>query len=271
MVQKERDVKNAARREHLAQQDRKTKSKAKLSRRLATKKAEAADKTGELRRERLAQNIPRTVENTREWVGGQDDDDDAAEDESDPEAGPSGLRNLEDIEDGDDGNAAGKQEQGDKRTRPVRIKKDGLDENGDGELVLDMAGLEDIFQPQDPNQPPKPILLTTSPRPHGPTYAFLNELQSLLGGKRYAEIFPRKNSRFELSKVCKWAVKRGYGAIIVVGEDLHGNPGTTRMSHSCLFHSLTLSHRSSDDDDFSAPSWPVCTLPPNEHCTSPSD
>lgn len=223
MVQVERDVKNAARREHLAQQDRKTKSKAKLSRRLATKKAEAADKTGELRKERLALNVPRTVENTREWVGGRDDE---AEDESDPEAGPSSLRNLEDIEGADeDEDDAVKKDQGDKRTRPVKIKNDGLDENGDGELVLDMAGLEDIFKPQDPNQPPKPILLTTSPRPHGPTYAFLNELQSLLGGKKYAEIFPRKNSRFELSKVCKWAVKRGYGAIIVVGEDLHGNPG----------------------------------------------
>lgn len=227
MVQVERDVKNAARREHLAQQDRKTKSKAKLSRRLATKKAEAADKTGELRRERLAANVPRTVENTREWVGGQDDE---AEDESDPEAGPSSLRNLEDIEDGEEDIEGVRKDQGDKRTRPVKIKNDALDENGDGELVLDMAGLEDIFKPQDPNQPPKPILLTTSPRPHGPTYAFLNELQSLLGGKKYAEIFPRKNSRFELSKVCKWAVKRGYGAIIVVGEDLQGGPGKQTAS-----------------------------------------
>lgn len=235
MVQRDPEVRNAARREHLAQQDRKTKSKAKLSRRLATKKAEAADKTGELRRERLAKNIPRTVDNTREWVGGDDDEED---DESDPEAGPSSLRNLEDVE--DDELAAGsssKKEQGDKRTRPVKIKNDGLDENGDGELVLDMAGLEDIFKPQDPNAPPKPILLTTSPRPHGPTYDFLNELQSLLGGKRYAEIFPRKNSRFELSKVCKWAVKRGYGAIIVVGEDLHGLPGMYALSSAASCNS----------------------------------
>lgn len=223
MVQREREVRNAARREYLAQQDRKTKAKAKLARRLATKKAEAEDKTGELRRERRAKNIPRTVDNTREWVGGEDD-----EEESEPEAGLSNLGQLEDTEDADTADAASRKEQGDKRTRPVRIKNDGLDENGDGELVLDMAGLEDIFKPQDPNQPPKPILLTTSPRPHGPTYAFLGELQSLLGGKRYAEIFPRKNSRFELSKVCKWAVKRGYGAIIVVGEDLHGEPGESR-------------------------------------------
>ncbi|KAK9893292.1 Brix-domain-containing protein [Cystobasidium minutum MCA 4210] len=233
MVQREREVRNAARREHLAQQDRKTKAKAKLSKRLATKKAEAQDKTGELRRERLAKNIPRTVDNTREWVGGDDDEDEENSDDADPEAGPSSLRNLEDVEDdeeGDAGESSRKKEQGDKRTRPVKIKNDGLDENGDGELVLDMAGLEDIFKPQDPNEPPKPILLTTSPRPHGRTYDFLNELQSLLGGKRYAEIFPRKNSRFELSKVCKWAAKRGYGAIIVVGEDLHGEPATMTIS-----------------------------------------
>lgn len=239
MVLRDRDVRNAARREHLAQQDRKTKSKAKLARRLATKKAEAEDKTGELKRERLANNAPRTVDNTREWIGGafaeaangngDDDDNDDDDDEDIDEtliAGPSGTSNS---------NAA-IVDQGDKRTRPVQIKSGGSGEDGDGELVLDMAGLEDLFKPQDPTQPPRPILLTTSPRPHGPTYAFLTELQSLLGGKRYAEIFPRKNSRFELSKVCKWAVKRGYGAIIVVGEDLHGGPG--RFISSALIRSM---------------------------------
>lgn len=261
MVQRDREVKNAARREWLAQQDRKTKSKAKLNRRLATKKAEREDATGELRRQRLATNVPRTIENTREWVGGgpsapayqnkrrkaerDDDDEDEDEDEDDE---------SDDEEDdgfgseGEEGGPSDRQQQqnddkdtGDARLRPVQVKAGT--ENSE-ELVLDMAGLEDLFpadpeyeqpQGQDPEAstsampqgppPHKPILLTTSPRPHGPTYAFLNELQSLLGGKRYAQVVPRKNKRFELSRVVKWATKRGYGAIIVVGEDLHGEPG----------------------------------------------
>merc|ERR1711939_82220 len=265
MVQRDREVKNAARREWLAQQDRKTKAKAKLNRRLATKKAEREDATGELKRQRLADNIPRTIENTREWVGGgpsappyrrkasqRDDDDEEEEDDEDDEESDDGF--------GSEGEGEGEgtsdrqqpedKDTGDARLRPVQVKAGT--ENSQ-ELVLDMAGLEDLFpaepeyeqqqQPtegQDPEAstsampqgppPHKPILLTTSPRPHGPTYAFLNELQSLLGGKRYAQVVPRKNKRFELSRVVKWATKRGYGAIIVVGEDLHGEPATLTLS-----------------------------------------
>lgn len=219
MVERDRAIKNAARREHLSQQSAKSKSKAKLSRRLEIKKAEAADATGELKRKRLAENVPRTIERTKEWVGG-----DGAE------------------LDGEDEDAAkdGQEDKGDARTRPVRIKSSTANgaNNGEGEgdIELDMAGLEDLFAPlqneEDPNHPPRgPILLTTSPRPHGPTYAFLNELQSLLGGKKYAEVLPRKNARFELSRVVKWAKKRGYSAIMVVGEDLKGEPGES--VHAC--------------------------------------
>ena len=213
MVERDRAIKNAARREHLSQQSAKSKSKAKLSRRLEIKKAEAADATGELKRKRLAENVPRTIERTKEWVGGEG----AAEDGEDGEDAATGEDGQEDM--------------GDARTRPVRIKsstaKGGA---GEGNIELDMAGLEDLFAPlqneEDPDHPPRgPILLTTSPRPHGPTYAFLNELQSLLGGKKYAEVLPRKNARFELSRVVKWAKKRGYSAIMVVGEDLKGEPG----------------------------------------------
>ena len=228
MVIRDREIKNAARREHLSQQSAKTKSKAKLSRRLEIKKAEAADSTGELKRKRLEENVPRTIEGTREWVGGSEQ-----------------LN--------EDSNA---QEGGDARTRPVRIKAAAASSataggGGDnGEIELDMAGLEDLFNSPAGNgdadhQARGPILLTTSPRPHGPTYAFLNELQSLLGGKKYAEVLPRKNARFELSRVVKWAKKRGYSAIMVVGEDLKGEPGERASGASeraclCIVHISTM-------------------------------
>lgn len=183
MVVRDRDIKNAARREHLSQQSAKSKSKAKLSRRLEIKRAEAADSTGELKRIRLEQNVPRTIEGTREWDHGGSED---------------------------------------ARVQPVKLTS-GTEE-GDSEIQLDMAGLESLFIHQEEGER-GPILLTTSPRPHGPTYAFLSELQSLLGGKQYAEVLPRKNARFELSRVGKWAKRRGYSGIVVVGEDNRGEPG----------------------------------------------
>lgn len=278
MVQRDREVKNAARREYLAQQERKAKAKAKLNRRLATKKAEREDETGELRRQRLAQNVPRTIENTREWVGGgpsaapyvnkrrkteqRGEGSDEGEDDEDEDDEDDGFRSEGEGGQGDqDKQDPQEKDAGDARLRPVQVK---VGTENSEELVLDMAGLEDLF-PQDDDEataaaeyghggqegeagpssrplgpsPHKPILLTTSPRPHGPTYAFLNELQSLLGGKRYAEVLPRKNKRFELSRVVKWATKRGYGAIIVVGEDLHGEPGACvavygRLCKGCI-------------------------------------
>ena len=215
MVQRDREVRNAARREYVAQQGKKSKAKSKLSRRMALKKAEKEDSTGELKRQRLAQNIPRTIENTKEWVGGIEPAEEVDERDS----------NDYERNDGDD-----------PRTRPVRVKSGGGDDGED--VVLDMAGLEDLFPEQDQPEAStselqssqKPILLTTSPRPHGPTYAFLKEFQSLLGGNKYAHIVPRKNARFDLSKICRWAAKRGYGAILVFGEDLHGSPGKTLVS-----------------------------------------
>ena len=268
MVQRDREVRNAARREYLHQQSSKDKRKAKLQRRMDTKKAERDDKTGELKRQRLAVNVPRTIENTREWIGGavkeddggqaesasddsqggeednDDGDDDGSDDDDDAvdifgeeddiaETSQQGAkRSLSDhargkakatSQDNDDGAA----DEGDARTRPVRIKAGADPENGD-DFVLDMAGLETLFPESFNNADPtiqKPILLTTFPRPHNRTYLFLQEFASLLGGKKHAHFFPRKHARFELSKVCRWAAKRDYGAIVVVGEDQHDEPG----------------------------------------------
>lgn len=217
--------------------DKHAKSAAKLKRRMAQRKAETANPA--LKVERLAKNVPRTVENSKTWVG-MDEEGDIL----------------------------------DPRTVPVKVLQDAET----GEYKLDMAGLEDLFPEEDqltlgpgvskkpasaqshtdtpaaePTQPEAststlpadveddlasilsleqgPVLITTAPRPSKPTFAFLDELQSLFGGKKYAHIVPRANARFQLSKVCAWAAKRGYRALLVVGED-HKNPSKAHASES---------------------------------------
>jgi ribosome production factor 1 len=214
-------IKNKAVRSTLYQRERKDKTQAKLARRLALREAEQAEPA--LRTERLAANVPRTVENTREWVG----------------AGFIGRPGSQAV---------------DRRAMPVELVDDG-----EGGQRLDLAGLEDLFpdeeplrmlptdaEPSEPAQPEastsattlddvdeKPgrgrVLITTAPKPAEDTLAFLGDLENLLGGPDFAQIVPRKTTRFVLSKVTRWAAKRGYSAIVVVGEDLK-RPATVTIS-----------------------------------------
>lgn len=73
---------------------------------------------------------------------------------------------------------------------------------------------------------PEPkVLITTSPgKPPAPfTKTFLDDLQALLGGKKRADVVPRRSPKFEMGRVARWARGRGYGCIMVVGED-HAKP-----------------------------------------------
>ncbi|GAA5827222.1 hypothetical protein JCM11251_001177 [Rhodosporidiobolus azoricus] len=167
------------------------KKQAKLKKRLARKEAEARGETVE-------RGIPRTIENTREWLG---DDDEYA----------------------------------DARTRPAPVTVN--EETGD--VHVDMGTLSNLFpsapapEPNASGQPrPEPkVLITTSPgKPPAPfVKQFLEDFQALLGGKTRADVVPRRSPKFELSKVARWARKRGYGAIAVVGED-HAKPTSLTMS-----------------------------------------
>lgn len=197
---------------------------------MAQKKAEAANPA--LKKERLEQNVPRTVENSKTWVGMNEDG-----------------------------------EVMDPRTIPVKV----LQDEATGDYKLDMAGLEDLFpdeegltlgpgakaaEQEEQEQPEAstsalpaeepiaqllsgqgPVLITTAPRPCKATFSFLEELQSLFGGKKYAHIVPRRDARFQLSKVCAWAAKRGYRALLVIGED-HKKPSQSLLM--TLHPSLTL-------------------------------
>lgn len=209
-------IKNKAVRSTLYAREKKDKTSAKLSRRLAQRQAELANPA--LKAERLATNVPRTIENTREWVG----------------EGFKGQR--------------GAVETVDRRAMPVQLVDDG-----EGGQRLDLAGLEDLFPDEEPlrmlpTEAPQPeastsavpldaeekpgggrVLLTTAPKPAEETLLLLADLQNMLGGVNFAQIVPRKTTRFVLSKVTRWAAKRGYSAIIVVGEDLK-KPATLTVS-----------------------------------------
>lgn len=128
-----------------------------------------------------------------------------------------------------------------------------LVDDGEGGQRLDLAGLEDLFPDEEPlrmlpTEAPQPeastsavpldaeekpgggrVLLTTAPKPAEDTLLLLADLQNMLGGVNFAQIVPRKTTRFVLSKVTRWAAKRGYSAIIVVGEDLK-KPATLTVS-----------------------------------------
>jgi len=196
-------IQNKMKRSAVFQTAKREKAKAKLQKRLAQRKAEALDPA--LREERLKKNIPRTVENSKTWVG------------------------LD-----RDGNVV------DRRTVPVQLLPTGGED-----MQLDMAGLESLFPDeqamhfaptastskqaiqnvQSPilRESNDKILITTSPKPSKDIFPFLKEVQSLFGGNQYVDIIPRKNARFQLSKVCKWANQRGYNALVIIGED-HKHP-----------------------------------------------
>jgi ribosome production factor 1 len=69
----------------------------------------------------------------------------------------------------------------------------------------------------DPSIAPK-ILITTSPKASKNTYDLCDELVGLFPG---AEFIRRKKGKgYEIGVIAGWAVKREYGAMIVVNEDM---------------------------------------------------
>ena len=80
-------------------------------------------------------------------------------------------------------------------------------------------------EPTIPQPPPK-IMITTSPSPCKLTYQFCDELTNVFPG---GEFFKRPRGKgFELGRLARWGIKRGFGAVIVVNED-HKAPSTSLL------------------------------------------
>lgn len=123
-----------------------------------------------------------------------EDGDDEEEEEEDAEAKPSAKGKGKAVEEGDE--------------------EEGGDEAEEGAEEEAEAAEE---QPAPiPTGPPR-ILITTSPGPSKPTYAFCDDLKSIFPG---GEFFKRPKGRgFELGRVARWGAKRGFQAVVIVNED----------------------------------------------------
>jgi ribosome production factor 1 len=110
---------------------------------------------------------------------------------------------------------------------PSTIKPPSAGPSGD-DAEGDQAEEEEEQQEQEillPQPPPK-IMITTSPSPCKLTYQFCDELKNVFPG---GEFFKRPRGKgFELGRLARWGIKRGFGAVIVVNED-HKAPSTSLL------------------------------------------
>ncbi|KAI0923897.1 hypothetical protein AcV5_009311 [Taiwanofungus camphoratus] len=187
-------IKNKVKREEVAGKQRKQKRQDKLQRRLAQAKAEANDPLA--KKKRRAQNVPRTLDNTREFDPSFLTADPAISSSSAPAQAEAST------------------------SSPTEKDQLGLNEQPHDENAADLAS--DPFASYfsgaaDPTVPPK-VLITTSPKVTRVTYEFCEELVGVFPG---AEFIRRKKGKgFEMGRIAGWAAGRGYSHMMVVNEDM---------------------------------------------------
>ncbi|KAH9935897.1 Brix-domain-containing protein [Epithele typhae] len=198
-------IKNKIKREEIANKRKKEKRQDKLKRRLAQAKLEVDDPL--LKKKRLAQNVPRTLDNSREYDPSFLTANPTAPTE--PEAGPSNAPS-------------------ESAEAPNAAAESGV--QPEDETAADLAA--DPFAAYfsgvlDPSIPPK-VLITTSPKSTRTTYDFCDEIVGVFPG---AEFIRRKKGKgFEMGRIAGWAANRGYSHLIVVNEDMK-KPNAITMVH----------------------------------------
>ncbi|GBE86418.1 Brix domain-containing protein [Sparassis crispa] len=185
-------IKNKVKREEIARKQKQKRGKDKLERRLARAKLEANDPAAKKRR--LAQNVPRTLDNTREF------------DPSILTANPAAASSSSSAQ--AEASASSLSESGQQHEQPQ------------DEAALDIASdpFASYFSGDvDPSVPPK-VLITTSSKATRITYDFCEELVDVFPG---AEFIRRKKGKgFEMGRIAGWAAGRGYSHMMVVNEDV---------------------------------------------------
>ncbi|THH02645.1 hypothetical protein EW026_g210 [Hermanssonia centrifuga] len=180
-------IKNKFKREEISRKVKKNKGQAKLQKRLAQAKAEA-DNPGAKKRRQL-ENVPRTLDNTRDF------------DPSILTANPS----ASEVQPG---------------SEPVASSSSAPHEQLQDESAADIASdpFADYFSgAADPSIPPK-VLITTSQKATRVTYEFCEELVGIFPG---AELIRRKKGKgSEMGKIAGWAAGRQYSHMMVVNEDM---------------------------------------------------
>lgn len=197
-------IKNRIKREDVHRSAKKNKSQEKLKKRQALAAAERKDPslkevsmlytptmcltlTVQIKR-RIAENVPRTLDNSREFNPSIIPVNNAPQEPDDTsEAGPSGSGQTDE--------------------NTLDIADDAFAGHFNAAAVPDF----------DPANPPK-VLITTSQKATKGTFQFCEELVSVFPG---AEFIRRKRGHgFEMGRIAGWAGDRGYGAMMVVNEDM---------------------------------------------------
>ncbi|OBZ73574.1 Brix domain-containing protein C4F8.04 [Grifola frondosa] len=188
-------IKNKLKREEVSRRQKKAKRQDKLQRRLATAKAEASDPAA--KKKRLAQNVPRTLDNTREF------------DPSILTADPRAVASSSSTVQPDPSFSSGSQ------TQPPSA--DALPQDESAADISTDPFASYFSGAADPTVPQK-VLVTTSPRATRTTYEFCDELVGVFPG---AEFIRRKKGKgFEMGRIAGWAAGRGYTHLVVVNEDM---------------------------------------------------
>ncbi|KDN38928.1 Brix-domain-containing protein [Tilletiaria anomala UBC 951] len=238
-------VGNKAKRQELVRAYKKEKNKEKLLRRKTQAKEEVlgGEEGARKKAQRLAKNVPRTIENTREFnptiLNAPN---------THPGRGPTNAvasTSAMTLDSGDEGRSDEDEEERQSEDDEA-AKQDGAAEDADAEGVdadadeYDDAsdiedGAEDVEDSDvdmDPHAPP--ALLITTALPHNATSPHLNSLNARSHPfertrqfiKELLNVFPGAEYRSRakakgvgLGKIAGWARKRGYNGMVVIGED----------------------------------------------------
>ncbi|KAG7093963.1 hypothetical protein E1B28_007594 [Marasmius oreades] len=190
-------IKNKIKREEVANKIKKAKRQDKLQRRLERAKIEANDPAA--KKKRLAENVPRTLDNMREF------------DPSFLTADPSSSTQTS-------------------ASTSTPQNPDDSGENSFDETAADISNDPFAYyftSEDDPTVPPK-VLITTSPKASKSTYAFCDELVGVFPGAGF--IRRKKGKGFEMGRIAGWAAGRGYKHMCVVNEDMK-KPNAITLIH----------------------------------------
>jgi ribosome production factor 1 len=183
---------------------------------------------GSDRQERLAKNIPITLDNTRIYDSSSYLTADPKALQAAAERAAEASRRLneekaivdEEDESGEEEEESDEEDDDEDEEMPeAGPSTERLPTQPSAEADASEAA-EEQPAPPAPTGPPR-ILITTSPSPCKETYAFCDDLKNIFPG---GEFFKRPKGRgFELGRISRWAAKRQYHALIVVNED-HKTP-----------------------------------------------
>ncbi|PAV19708.1 Brix-domain-containing [Pyrrhoderma noxium] len=193
------EIKNKIKRDEVSRKSKKKKQQDKLQRRLARAKIEVNDPMA--KKKRLAENVPKTLDNTREY---------------DPSFMTSVPRTQTEtsVEEGSSAQASGPS----KETTNESLLDVSLDP---------FASYFETALNADASSAPK-VLITTSAKATKTTFEFCDELVNVIPGAEF--IRRKKGKNFEMGNIAYWASKRNYTNLIVVNEDMK-RPNAITFTH----------------------------------------